>query len=245
MRVRRCALSRPCSSIAGSLLPARVQGPCAFFVERGTRVAARPRVRARSTGVRVTLDPWAHHFPQARGRAVTHWPLLREQPPSNLAADVSRSSTQPVGRVTVTPDRGSRTLAVRGTDGQSGKRHQKKQCQSLPASQGVRLSVTAKASVAFGPGPWVIGTNTANFFLRDQLLRPGPAQTPASMQSAANQRRQGWLLQGFSTAPKTALSSVAWTPQFPSTTWVTPKSTATDIRDIASSSLSPCVVIRK
>src|SRR5258708_7766448 len=35
------------------------------------------------------------------------------------------------------------------------------------------------------------------------------------------------------------------TPQLASTTWVTPKSAATDIKEIASSSLSLCTVIRK
>ena len=38
---------------------------------------------------------------------------------------------------------------------------------------------------------------------------------------------------------------MAWMPQLPSTTWVTPKSTATEISEIASSSDSPLVVIRK
>src|SRR5438132_1458454 len=38
---------------------------------------------------------------------------------------------------------------------------------------------------------------------------------------------------------------VAWTPQLPSTTWVMPKSTATDMREIASFSLRPLVVMRK
>src|SRR5260370_42709335 len=37
---------------------------------------------------------------------------------------------------------------------------------------------------------------------------------------------------------------IAWMPQLPSTTWVTPKSTAMDISEIASSSLNPLVVIR-
>ena len=32
---------------------------------------------------------------------------------------------------------------------------------------------------------------------------------------------------------------MAWTPQLPSTTWVTPKSTPTERSEIASSSLSP------
>src|SRR5258705_9895095 len=36
----------------------------------------------------------------------------------------------------------------------------------------------------------------------------------------------------------------AWTPQFPSTTWVMPKSTPIVIREIASSSVSFLVVIR-
>src|SRR5262249_13409338 len=38
---------------------------------------------------------------------------------------------------------------------------------------------------------------------------------------------------------------IACTPQLPSTTWVTPKSTAADIRAIASSSLNPFTSIRK
>src|SRR5947209_1843532 len=38
---------------------------------------------------------------------------------------------------------------------------------------------------------------------------------------------------------KIAFFKIAWTPQLASTTWVTPKSTATDISEIASSSLSP------
>jgi len=38
---------------------------------------------------------------------------------------------------------------------------------------------------------------------------------------------------------------MAWTPQLPSTTCVIPKSTATDIREIASSSVRPLVVMRK
>ena len=37
---------------------------------------------------------------------------------------------------------------------------------------------------------------------------------------------------------------MAWMPQLPSTTWVTPKSTATELSEIASSSLNPLVVIR-
>ena len=40
-------------------------------------------------------------------------------------------------------------------------------------------------------------------------------------------------------ASNMALRMIAWTPQFPSTTWVTPKSTAADITAIASSSLRP------
>src|ERR1700683_1780720 len=38
---------------------------------------------------------------------------------------------------------------------------------------------------------------------------------------------------------------MAWMPQLPSTTWVTPKSTPTEISEIPSSSVSPLVVIRK
>ena len=38
---------------------------------------------------------------------------------------------------------------------------------------------------------------------------------------------------------------MAWTPQFPSTTCVIPKSTAIEHSEIASSSLSPFVVMRK
>src|SRR5271157_1280061 len=38
---------------------------------------------------------------------------------------------------------------------------------------------------------------------------------------------------------------MAWTPQLPSTTWVTPKSTASYISEIASSSVRPLVAIRK
>src|SRR5215831_16529091 len=38
--------------------------------------------------------------------------------------------------------------------------------------------------------------------------------------------------------------TIAWIPQLPSTTWVTPKSTATELSEIASSSLNPLVVIR-
>ncbi len=36
-----------------------------------------------------------------------------------------------------------------------------------------------------------------------------------------------------------AFSTMPCTPQLPSTTWVTPKSVATDIKEIASSSVSP------
>src|SRR5215472_4478681 len=50
---------------------------------------------------------------------------------------------------------------------------------------------------------------------------------------------------GIYAPAKRFFSITAWTPQFPSTTWVTPKSTATDIREIASSSESPLVVMRK
>jgi undecaprenyl-diphosphatase len=46
-------------------------------------------------------------------------------------------------------------------------------------------------------------------------------------------------------AGKMPLPMIACTPQLPSTTWVMPKSTATDISEIASSSLKPCVDIRK
>src|SRR5262245_44209757 len=42
-----------------------------------------------------------------------------------------------------------------------------------------------------------------------------------------------------------AFLMTAWTPQLPSTTWVTPKSTAIDMSEMASSSLSPRVVMRK
>ena len=38
---------------------------------------------------------------------------------------------------------------------------------------------------------------------------------------------------------------IAWMPQLPSTTCVTPKSTPMDMSEIASSSVSPLVVIRK
>ena len=38
---------------------------------------------------------------------------------------------------------------------------------------------------------------------------------------------------------------MAWIPQLPSTTWVTPKSTSTEISEIASSSVNPLVFIRK
>src|SRR5262249_48060439 len=38
---------------------------------------------------------------------------------------------------------------------------------------------------------------------------------------------------------------MAWMPQLPSTTWVTPKSTATEISEIASSLLKPLVFIKK
>src|SRR6201996_8858485 len=44
---------------------------------------------------------------------------------------------------------------------------------------------------------------------------------------------------------KTRLLNIACTPQLPSTTWVTPKSTAAEISAIASSSLNPLVFIRK
>jgi N-methylhydantoinase B/oxoprolinase/acetone carboxylase alpha subunit len=39
--------------------------------------------------------------------------------------------------------------------------------------------------------------------------------------------------------PKIAFLRIAWTPQLPSTTWVTPQSTASDISEIASSSVRP------
>src|SRR5665647_814954 len=42
-----------------------------------------------------------------------------------------------------------------------------------------------------------------------------------------------------------SLFTIACTPQLPSTTCVTPKSTATDMSDTASSSLRCCVFIRK
>src|SRR5712692_5418409 len=45
-------------------------------------------------------------------------------------------------------------------------------------------------------------------------------------------------------AAKTFFLMMAWMPQLPSTTCVTPKSTAMDIREIASSSVSPLVAIR-
>src|SRR5262249_59009712 len=38
---------------------------------------------------------------------------------------------------------------------------------------------------------------------------------------------------------------MAWMPQLPSTTWVTPKSTPMDMSEIASSSVNPLVVIGK
>ena len=37
---------------------------------------------------------------------------------------------------------------------------------------------------------------------------------------------------------------MAWMPQLPSTTCVTPKSTATELSEIASSSVNPLVVIK-
>jgi hypothetical protein len=38
---------------------------------------------------------------------------------------------------------------------------------------------------------------------------------------------------------------IAWMPQLPSTTWVTPKSTPMEMSEIASSSVSPFVFMRK
>src|SRR4029077_6278341 len=60
-----------------------------------------------------------------------------------------------------------------------------------------------------------------------------PAQDPAC------QRKDQ-----LSPPAKMSFLMTAWTPQFPSTTWVMPKSTPMVIREIASSSVSFLVVIR-
>ena len=62
---------------------------------------------------------------------------------------------------------------------------------------------------------------------------------------SARRRSGGVRVYTVSVPAKMTFFRIACTPQFPSTTWVTPKSTATDISEIASSSDSPFVVIRK
>src|SRR4029077_9864681 len=64
---------------------------------------------------------------------------------------------------------------------------------------------------------------------------------------AARAREEPWpLLFQHQVSPPAKMSFLmtAWTPQFPSTTWVIPKSTPIVIREIASSSVSFLVVIR-
>src|SRR5262249_62048550 len=72
---------------------------------------------------------------------------------------------------------------------------------------------------------------------------PDPGAAPPS-------RHRGGLRAAGRAAPahvpaKMLFLITACTPQLPSTTSVTPKSTATDMREIASSSLRPCVFMRK
>ena len=52
-------------------------------------------------------------------------------------------------------------------------------------------------------------------------------------------------LQAVAMPAKRLFLMIAWMPQLPSTTCVTPKSTPMDMSEIASSSVSPLVVIRK
>src|SRR6516162_3168501 len=91
------------------------------------------------------------------------------------------------------------------------------------------------------------------------ICRPRTAQTTGGSGISATERRlptcgspkstrtpqRGATLSQSASPAKIAFFRIAWTPQLASTTWVTPKSTATDISEIASSSESPLVVIRK
>src|SRR5882672_11251275 len=70
---------------------------------------------------------------------------------------------------------------------------------------------------------------------------PHPDPLPAS--GEREQRRRPCSAHTLAPANRLFLT-MAWMPQLPSTTWVTPKSTAMDISEIASSSLNPLVVIR-
>src|ERR1700693_2480390 len=62
-------------------------------------------------------------------------------------------------------------------------------------------------------------------------------------QAPAGTDRVG-VMDQVSPPAKISFLMTAWTPQFPSTTWVMPKSTPTVIKEIASSSVSFLVVIK-
>src|SRR4029450_7497055 len=87
-------------------------------------------------------------------------------------------------------------------------------------------------------------------FDRDQLVRPRrldpsvmfPAFDRAGQAHAGTDRIDG--IGQVSPPAKISFLMTAWTPQFPSTTWVMPKSTPTVLKEIASSSVSFLVVIR-
>src|SRR5439155_13926245 len=78
------------------------------------------------------------------------------------------------------------------------------------------------------------------------LRNPPAAHGPPDDGGPGGRRPAATEIDAGGQAPaKTCLRITACTPQLPSTTCVTPKSTATDISEMASSSLRPRVVIRK
>src|SRR5262249_2133567 len=83
--------------------------------------------------------------------------------------------------------------------------------------------------------------------LRDPPTAHGPPDDggPGGRRPAAPVAPRGDVDADGQAPVKTCLRMTACTPQLPSTTCVTPKSTATDISEMASSSLRPRVVIRK
>src|SRR5216684_266740 len=78
---------------------------------------------------------------------------------------------------------------------------------------------------------------------RQRPPETGGATTRATRHRGGADRLRDALIPLY--AGKMSLRTMAWTPQLPSTTWVTPKSTAIDIRLMASSSVRPLAVIRK
>ena len=85
------------------------------------------------------------------------------------------------------------------------------------------------------------------YLMRASLIDSVRKRTEAAARGTGPAGLNGLQIRGgqASMPAKTSLRMTACTPQFPSTTWVTPKSTATDISEIASSSVSFLVVIRK